>query len=111
MSQREIYIKVIDEEKHKTRLLAHCQKYTASIASYHKVLLPEYKNEVAELFVNYIRQCASSASSRNSYATVCNLIVMCENACPGATAKVRAEITQKYARRPAFMEEMRKIGN
>jgi len=72
--------------------------------------LPEYKHEVGLLFTGLIRQRASGADNRRDYSEVCRLIKLCDNACPGAAGDIYVEIAQKYARRPAFMDEMRKIG-
>jgi len=107
---RGIYVKILVHEKHKPRLLKYCQKSTESIIKYHKILLPEYKREVVEIFLTLIRTLAARASSRSAYNEVCGVIQLCENSCIGSTSEVCAEITQQYARRPAFMDEMRKIG-
>ena len=96
-------------EKHKPRLLKYCQKSVESIVKYHKILLPEYEREVVEIFLKLIRTLAARASSRGAYSEVCGVIQLCDKSCPDSTAEVCAEILQQYARRPAFMDEMRKI--
>jgi len=106
---RGIYLEIIVYEKLKPQLLAYCEKIPVTIIQYHTHLLPEYKLEVERIFSDYIRQQASRADSRNSYKEVCQLIEILDKACSGATDSLCAEIIEKYARRPAFMDEMRKI--
>jgi len=106
---RGVYLKIITHEKHKPRILAYCEKYQNAIVDYHSHILPEFKLEVGQIFTDYIRRRASGADNRGQYSEVCNLIKICDKACPGATDKVCAEIIQQYARKPAFMDEMRKI--
>ncbi|MCL1884417.1 MAG: SWIM zinc finger family protein [Defluviitaleaceae bacterium] len=108
--RRGIYVEILVHEKHKPRLLAFCKKMPSAIARYHTHLLPEYKQEVGQLFSEHIRHTAARADSRTQYSEVCQLIETCEKACPGATDSLCAEIIEKNARRPAFMDEMRKIG-
>jgi len=106
---RGIYVKIIVHEKHKPRLLAYCESFPYAIVEYHKHLLPEYKQEVGLIFSDHIRQLASRADNRGRYHEVCQLIKTCDSACPDATSNICAEIISEYARRPAFMDEMRKI--
>jgi hypothetical protein len=105
-----IYVKILVHEKHKFRLLKYCQKSAESIIKYHKIFLPEYEREVVEIFLKLIRTLAARASSRSAYSEVCGVIQLCDNSCPGSTAEACAEILQQYAKRPAFMDEMRKNG-
>jgi len=107
---RGIYVEIIKHEKHKPRLLTYCKQHQYAIASLHTYLLPEYQHEVEQMFTEYIRQQAAIANSRSQYREVCNLIKTCEGACPGATDAVRTEIKEKYFKRPAFMDELRKVG-
>jgi len=109
-SVRGIYIQILLHEKHKPRILAYCNKFPSSIATYYTHLLPEYKNEVGILFANHIRQQAAGADSRSRYSEVCKLIKACDKVCPEAAHEVCVEILSNYAKRPAFMDEMRKIG-
>jgi len=105
-----IYQKIIIHEKHKPRILAYCQKSLYAIVDYHTYLLPEYRKEVGQIFSDYMFQKIERIDGRSQYKEVCRLIKMCDKVCPGATDAVCEEIFLKYARRPAFMDEMRKIG-
>jgi len=109
-STRDLYLKIIVHEKLKPRILTYCRKHPDAIVNYHTHLLPEYKQEVGQIFSNYIRQQAQRANERSQYSEICRLIKTCDKACLGATDDVCAEILFKYAKRPAFMDEMRKIG-
>jgi len=109
-NSRGVYVEILVHEKHKPRLLAYCKINPSAIASYYTHLLPEYIQEVGELFSAFIKYKAESADNRGHYQDVCELIKICDKACPGATSLVCSEIIEKYARRPAFMDEMQKIG-
>ena len=109
-SARGAYVKILVYEKHKPRLLAYCKKFPYAIVDYHKILLPEYMIEAGLLFSAHIRKQAEAADNRSRYSEVCRLIEICDKACPGATDALCDEIIAKYAKRPAFMDEMRKIG-
>ncbi|MCL2388403.1 MAG: SWIM zinc finger family protein [Defluviitaleaceae bacterium] len=108
-SKSGIYLEILVHEKHKPRLLAYCEKNPFAIDRYHKHLLPEYQHEVGQIFASHIRTTAERADSRSNYREVCKLIQACDKASPSATDSVCAEILLKYARKPAFMDEMRKI--
>jgi len=107
---RGVYVQILVHEKHKPRLLAYCEKHQGAIVNYHTHLLPEYRKEAGELFCTHIQYQAERADNRRHYQDVCELIKKCDKACPGATSFVCVEIIEKYARRPAFIDEMRKIG-
>ncbi|MCL2362330.1 MAG: SWIM zinc finger family protein [Defluviitaleaceae bacterium] len=104
-----IYVEIITHEKHKPRILAYCKKSQYAIVRLHTYLLPEYKQEVGEIFTEYIRAQATRADNRSRYHEICKLIETWEKACPGGTVLLCDEIREKYAHRPAFMDEMRKM--
>jgi hypothetical protein len=108
-SHRGVYVQILVHEKLKPQLLSYCEKSPKSIEYYYKELLPEYKNEVGKIFSKYIGVLATGADNRRDYSEVCRLIKVCDKACPGVTDTVCNEIFEKYAKRPAFMDEMRKI--
>jgi len=64
---------------------------------------------VKRLFTEYIKNKAEAATSRSHYNEVCGNIKALDKACPGAADEICAEIIKKYSKRPAFMDEMRKI--
>ena len=105
-----VYVKILVHEKHKPRLLDYCNKTSGAIVNHYTHLLPEYKHEVGQLFVDHIRRLATGADNRSRYHEVCNLIKTCDKVCPGVTSEVCDEIISKHAKRPAFMDEMRQIG-
>jgi len=61
------------------------------------------------LFVEYIRKSAAAANNRNNYRDVCELLRHYKKACGGAAYRMRDELEVTYAKRPAFLDELRKI--
>ena len=107
--QNSVYVSILIHEGLKSRLLDYCKKYVSNIDSYYEHLLPEYKNEIGLLFVEYIRKRAAAANGRNNYRDVCELIRHYKKACGEAANRISDELTVMYAKRPAFLDELRKI--
>ena len=107
--QNSVYVSILIHEGLKSRLLDYCKKYVSAIDSYYEHLLPEYKNEIGLLFVEYIRKRAAVANSRNNYRDVCDLIRHYKKACGEVANRISDELTAIYVKRPAFVDELRKI--
>ena len=107
--QKSIYVHILIEEGLKSRLLDHCRFYTYAIVPYHEHLLPEYKKEVCEIFLTHIRQSAIRAGGRDAYRGVCDIIRHYKEVCGAGAYAVRDELMSANTRRPAFMDELRKM--
>ncbi len=105
-----IYTDILIEEGEKEKLLDYVKNRPSSVESYYKHLIPEFKEEVYELFIKYIEQTASRASNRKSYQGVCAII---RNLKKAGGKEQALEITQKlyniYAKRPAFRDELTRV--
>ena len=71
---KDIHMKILIHEKMYPELLEYCKNNIAQITEYYKHLLPDYKDEVAEIFLSYVKRTASQASDRRLYAGVCEII-------------------------------------
>lgn|GEM_PF-5051969 len=56
-SHRGIYVKILIEEKLKQLLLEHCKQNAYKVTEYYIHLLPEYKDDVTELFKFRLYSC------------------------------------------------------
>jgi len=107
---KEIYTKILLHEKMFPELLEYCKNNMARITEYHKYLLPGYKEDVSEIFSAYIRKSASQAFDRRLYAEVCEIIKKYAKACGKTKAtEIISELKTQYAKRPAFVDELKKI--
>jgi hypothetical protein len=106
-----VYLNIIIHEKLKNLLLEYCKKNTSLVTSYYKHLLPEYKTDVAEMFVDYINRYAERADNRSRYREVCGIIKLYKKACGSVADTLWKELSLKYARRPAFVDELSKLKN
>ena len=105
-----IYVEVLVHEKKKKPLLEYCETHTSAVDNLYEHLLPEYKAETEVLFLKYIRQEAGNASDRRQYRDVCSIIEHYKNACGGKkAAEIKSELLEKYAKRPAFKDELNKL--
>ena len=105
-----VYVNILINEKLKSRLLEYCKKYRHTITSYYTHLLPEFIKDVGEIFIKYIYETTTRAGTRSHYRDVCGLIRHYAKACGKKAADtLRDELKSKYARRPAFLDELSKI--
>jgi len=90
--------------------LEYCKKHVHNITDYYKHLVPECKNDVGLIFVEYIRARAMHANGRNHYRETCEIIRHYKKACGKEAAyAIRDELKEKFPRRPAFLDELRKV--
>jgi len=105
-----IYVDILVHEEKKQLLLEYCEKYMSAVVKLYSHLLPEYIFEVEMIFLEYIRKEAGSASDRKGYNSVCEIIKHLNKACGSQKAnELKTELLQKYAKRPAFVDELKKI--
>jgi hypothetical protein len=107
---RDIYTRILIEEGETKKLLAYVKKNPSTVENYYEHLIPECREEVFDLFLEYIEQLAVRASNRQDYQRVCASI---QNLKKAGGKDHASEIKQKlfinYARRPAFRDELTKI--
>lgn len=77
---------------------------------FYKHLIPEFKEEVYALFLQYIEQTAARASSRKDYQGVCAIIRNLKKAGGKEQAlEIKQMFYAKYANRPAFRDELSRV--
>lgn len=88
-------------------MLAYVQKSPRLILSFYRKLLPDYREQVYELFTFLIRQEAAASSNRSQYRAVCShLRLLTKIGNKKAAGELARELLQQYPRRPAFREEL-----
>lgn len=104
------YTQILIEEGEKEKLLEYVKKSPSSVESYYKHLIPEFKEEVYELFIKYIEQAASRASDRRGYQGVCTIIRNLKKAGGKEQAlEIKQKLYNRYAKRPAFRDELTRV--
>ncbi len=105
-----IYTRVLIEEGEKKKLLEYVKKSPSAVESYYKHLVPEFREEVFELFLKYIEQAAARAGKRRDYQEVCNIIRNLKKAGGENQAlEIKRKLFINYANRPAFRDELAKV--
>jgi len=105
-----IYTQILIEEGEKEKLLEYVKKSPSSVEGYYKHLIPEFKEEVYELFIKYIEQAALRASDRRGYQGVCAIIRNLKKAGGKEPAlAIKQKLFNQYAKRPAFRDELTRV--
>ncbi len=109
-SYSNIYTEILIEEGEKEKLLEYVKKSPSSVENYYKHLIPEFKDEVYELFIKYIEQAASRANDRRGYQGVCAIIRNLKKAGGKEQAlEIKQKLFNLYAKRPAFRDELTRV--
>ncbi len=105
-----VYSQILIEEGEKQKLLEYVKASPSSIEHYYKHLVPEFKEDVYGLFLQYINAMAARADKRKDYQGVCAIIRTLKKAGGKEQAlAIKQKLYDKYARRPAFRDELTKI--
>ena len=105
-----IYAELIVQELQTTRILAYCQESPNRIEQYYPYIKEHYYEDVCALFIDFIERKASNATDRKRYQDVCRSIQTMKKAGYQVEAKhLISDLLQAYAKRPAFVDELRKI--
>jgi hypothetical protein len=106
----DVYTRILIEEGEKQKLLEFVKGSPSSVERFYKYLIPEYKQDVYELFLQYIEQAAARASSRNAYQGVCAIIRNLKKAGGKEQAlEIIQKLFYKYVKRPAFRDELTRV--
>jgi hypothetical protein len=108
-NQSGVYVQILLHEKLKPQLLEYCKKNVITITKYYTHLIPEFKAEVGKIFTEYIRGSAALANGRNQYRDICGVVKHYEQACGKDADAIKDELRLRYAKRPAFLDELRKL--
>lgn len=106
----DVYTRILIEEGEKQKLLEYVKGRPSAVEKFYKQLIPEFKEEVYTLFLQYIEQTAIRASNRKDYQRVCAIIRNLKKAGGKEQAlEIRQKLFNKYANRPAFRDELSKV--
>ena len=104
------YMEILETEKEHALLLEQLKKHTNQIYHYGKFLAAKHQNDVCAIFIGQIKGEAEAAHKREMYRDVCSHIVMFSKAGYAAeAAELIGEFRDKYKRKPAFVDELKKI--
>jgi hypothetical protein len=107
---QDVYTRILIEEGEKQKLLACVQARPSTIEHFYKQLIPEFKEEVYTLFLQYIEQTAARAGNRKDYQTVCGIIRNLKKAGGQEQAvEIKQKLFNKYANKPAFRDELSRV--
>jgi len=107
---KSVYTKILIHENMKPELLEYCKIRKNFITEYYKYLLPDYKDEVTEIYTDYIKERAVKAFDRSGYKAVCDLIKDYAKICGKKNAgEITQELRKNHVRQPAFIDELSKM--
>ena len=105
------YAEILAKEKEYALLLEQVKKHAEQIYRYGELLAEKYPIDICSIFAEQLNKEAGAAYGRESYRQVCSRIICF------AEAGYKAEATEmisvfklKYKRKPAFVDELKKIG-
>lgn len=105
------YADVLLAEKEFDRLLAYCRSHMSCITRLAKEFPEQYSTAASDIYRQLILQRASTASDRSRYKEVCGLLRGFGAALgTSGMAALAQELKTAYPRRPAFLDELRKLG-
>ena len=107
---QDVYTRILIEEGEKPKLLEYIKGKPSSVENFYRHLIPEFKEEVCMLFLEYIEQTAARAGDRKDYQGVCAIIRNLRKAGGNEQAlEIKQILYTKYANRPAFRDELSRV--
>jgi hypothetical protein len=104
---RDIYSKILIEEKEWRKLLEYVQDNPVWIIEFYRHLLKDYRVEVYKVFMRLISDEARVAANRKDYQKVCShLRLLAKVGGEKEASELIETFMQIYKRRPAFQEEL-----
>jgi len=109
-THQEVYTRILIEEGEKQKLLDYVKQNPSSVKIFYKYLIPEFKEQVYMIFMQYIEQTASRSNSRKDYQEVCGIIRDLKKAGgKQQVLEIKQRLFAKYSNRPAFRDELSKV--
>lgn len=108
--KKRIFIKLIEYENDLDEILQLLKELPSRVETYGDRLFGKFPEEVIKAYEIYIKNSASIASKRKDYANVCWKINNYEKfAGKGKVTEIVNELMNLYKKRPAFIDELKKI--
>ena len=106
----QVFLKLILEENDLEELLEFVRKDPSYIENYADKLVKTFKEEVIEVYKNYIHSAASASSNRREYQGVCRKITKYSKfAGKPKQIELIDKLIDLYKKRPAFVDELGQI--
>jgi hypothetical protein len=107
---QDVYTRILIEEGEKQKLLEYVKGRPSSVENFYKHLVPEFKEEVYTLFLQFIEQTAARAGNRKDYQGVGAIIRNLKKAGGKEQAlEIKQMLYTKYGNRPAFRDELSRV--
>ncbi|MEC5308260.1 SWIM zinc finger family protein [Bacillus thuringiensis] len=107
-----MYESILILERLPNKLLAYCQKHPATILHLYESLLPDYPSETHQIFITHMQDLAQVARDRKMYKNICQIIQTYQRVGDKKLVQEFIEqLKQTYHKRPAFLDELKKISN
>ena len=99
------YTTILKQENLFSRMLHHCQDNLLVLTEHAQCLKAEYPKETKELYIQWLLDRASGASTRPNYRQVCREIKTFKKVFGDASTAILVDTLQKqYPQRPAFLD-------
>ncbi|NFA43603.1 hypothetical protein EXM65_13690 [Clostridium botulinum] len=110
LNRGNIYLKLILEENDLDELMVFLKSNPSEIEVYADKLIHKFKDDVIEIYKNFIMLSASHSSNRKNYQEVCKIIKRYRKI-SGKNYKeeIVNDLVKMYKKRPAFVDELMKI--
>ncbi|MCL2642652.1 MAG: hypothetical protein FWD52_03965 [Candidatus Bathyarchaeota archaeon] len=106
------YMEILAKEKEWALLLEQVKKHSEQIYRYGKLLAEKYVSDVCSVFTWQIRKEANVACCREAYKLVClSIVCFAEAGYNMEAAEMKNALKVEYKRKPAFVDELNKIGD
>ena len=107
---REVYLKLIIEENDLDGLMDFVRENPRDIEKYAEKLVGKFRDEVFEIYAEFIKSTASRSSNRREYHGVCEMLTRYKKLAGEMNEKALInELKVLYKNRPAFLDELSKI--
>ncbi|TKC16172.1 SWIM zinc finger family protein [Robertmurraya kyonggiensis] len=105
-----MFLRLIEEENDLDEILEFVKNNPSYIEQYEKKLLGQFKEEVIEIYQDYIKAEAATSSNRNQYKEICRKLKKYKViAGDERLQELVAYFKSLYIKRPAFIDELGKI--
>jgi len=103
------YIDILIREKKQEKLMALCEQRSSRIETLYPFLVDAFRERVNECFKRDIREYAAQTIDRRGYRRVCDIIKTFRNVFPQDSLYLIKELIINYSRRPAMVDELKKL--
>lgn len=106
-----VYRKILLAENRVDLMAEACEKDPSELLLYFSALkCSPFAEQATELYKDWIWEEADAAANRSEYAAVCQKLKKFSEDSPIAARALAQELREKFPRRPAFQDELKKAG-